>query len=347
MKILRPYINEIRTSGAFHTNSPLLKELKRLYDVTELVIPGDISSEDYANILREYDVVLTMWGSKLIPPELGTNPGNLKYVCNITGSLKRYVPQEIIDSPYIQVTNWGDAPAFEIAEGAFSLMMTMLKDIPYFIDCARKGLDRPGTDTRRVGTLFNTRVGIYGVGAIGRKFIDMLRPFKPEIFAFDPYVSQENMPEGVKKVDTMEELFSLAQILVVHAGLCDETRGSIKKEHLALLPDGALFINTARGGIVEEPALIAEIISGRIRAGLDVMDTSLNPKNGDMPAIDDPVRQVSNAVFSGHHIGGGEWGSDPEVLSFASLNCLENIRRFSCGEPLKFVMDAARYKLST
>ncbi len=347
MKILRPYVNEIRVAGAYNTNSPLLKELKRLYDVTEIVVPADMPGEEFAEILREYDVVLTMWGSKQIPPELGTNPGNLKYVCNITGSLKRYVPQEIIDSPYIQVTNWGDAPAFEIAEGAFSLMMTMLKDIPYFIDCARKNLDRPGTDTRRVGTLYNTRVGIYGVGSIGRKFIEMLRPFMPEIYAFDPYVSQEQMPEGVTKVNTMEELFSKSQILVVHAGLCEETKGSIRKEHLALLPDGALFINTARGGIVEESALIAEIMSGRIRAGLDVMDTALNPTNGDMPGIDDPVRQVNNAVFSGHHIGGGSWGSDPEALSFAALNCLENIRRFSNGEPLKFVMDADRYKLST
>jgi len=135
--------------------------------------------------------------------------------------------------------------------------------------------------------------------------------------------------------------------LVVHASLCEETRKSITKELLALLPDGALFINTARGAIVDEPALIDEIMSGRIRAGLDVMDHSINPKNGDMPAFDDPVRQVSNAVFTGHHIGGDDWSKNPENLDFTSLNCLENLKLFSEGKPLKFVMDVERYKKSS
>lgn len=345
MKILKTYKTEDLQFGSFGVNSLLVKEIRKHFDLTEVVLKPDYTDEEYAELIRGYDVLLTMWGSAPVPVELATNPGNLKYICNITGSVRKWISQEIIESPYITVTNWGDAAAYGIAEGAFTLMLTMLKDIPYFIDCARKNLDRPGTDTRRVGTLFNTRIGIFGLGAIGRKFVDMIRPFSPEIYAFDPYV--DVMPEGVTKAETKEELFSKSQILVVHAALCDETRGSITKELLAMLPDGALFINTARGGIVDEPALIAEIMSGRIRAGLDVMDYRLNPENGDMPAIDDPVRQVSNAVFTGHHIATGSWGRDATKLSFTGINCFENLKRFEKGEPLKFVMDLNRYLKST
>lgn len=345
MKILKTYKSESRLYSAYGTDSLLLKEIKKRYDLTEFVIPSDMTDSEFAEIIRGYDVILTMWGNRAIPEELAENPGNLKYICNITGELKKWVGEKLIESHHISVTNWGDAPAFEIAEASFTLLMTMLKDIPYFIECARNNLDRPGSDTRRVGTLFNTRVGIYGLGAIGKKFVDMLRPFMPEIYAYDPYV--ENMPDGVNKVNTLKELFKKSQILVVHAALCDETKGSITKDLLALLPDGALFINTARGAIVDEVALLEEITSGRIRAGLDVMDRSLNPENGDMPAIDDPVRQVSNAVFTGHHLGGSTWGSNPDVLSFAEINCLDNLERFSKGEPLKFVMTPERYKLST
>lgn len=183
------------------------------------------------------------------------------------------------------------------------------------------------------------------MGVIGRKFVEFICPYMPEMYAYDPYV--ENMPEGVTKVDSLEELFSKSQIMVIHAFLCEETIGSVTKELLAMLPDGAVLVNTARGPIIDEPALLEEIKSGRIRAGLDVMDQTLNPGNGDMPAIDDPVRQVSNAVFTGHHIGGNEWSIDPEKLDFSAYNCYKNLVHFANGEPLEFVIDIDRYNRMT
>lgn len=347
MKILKAYKNEqaMNAFDAYGSPSPVIKAIRKLYDLDEVLLEPDYNEADYAEIIRKYDVLLTSWSAPHVPNELADNPGNLKYICNITGSIGGWIDEEIVDSPHITITNWGDAAGYGIAEGAVALLMTMLKDIPNFIDYARKDLDRPNTDERRVGTLFNTRVGIYGMGYIGRRFVEYLRPFNPDIYAFDPYV--ETMPEGVTKVATIDELFKTSQVIAIHAGVTPETVGSITKEHLAMLPDGAVFINTARGRIVDEPALLAEIKSGRIRAGLDVMDQRLNPENADMPAIDDPVRFVSNAVFTGHHIGGNEWGRDPEDLDYSSLNCLANLERFSKGEPLQFVIDLDRFHKMT
>lgn len=347
MKILKAYKNEkdMNEFKAFGSPSPLMKAIRNLYDLDEILLEPGYDEAEYAETIRKYDVLLTGWGAPHVPNELADNPGNLKYICNITGSVGGWIDAPIVESPHLVVTNWGDAAGYGIAEGAVALLMTMLKDIPYFISCARENKDRPGTDTRRVGTLFNTRVGIYGMGYIGRRFVEYLRPFMPEMYAYDPYV--ENMPEGVTKVNSIDELFSISQIIAIHAGLSPETTGSVTKEHLAMLPDGAIFINTARGPIVDEPALIAEIMSGRIRAGLDVMDQRLNPENADMPAIDDPVRHVSNAVFTGHHIGGNEWGRDPEKLDFTGINCMANLERFAKGEPLQFIIDIDRYNKMT
>lgn len=338
LKILRAYKKEDDKYMVYGTNSPLFREIRKLYDLDELVLPENYTDAEYADIIRKYDVLLTMWRSPGVPAELADNPGNLKLVCNITGSVRGWIGEEIAASPYITLTNWGDAPAFGVAEGALSLLVSVMKDIPLAIEHAQNNGISAHPD-RRPCSLYGMRIGIYGMGAIARKFVDMLKPFDAEISAFDPYVSV--MPEGVKKVNTLEELFKTSQAVVVHAGLSDETIGSVTKELLSLLPDGGIIINTARGKIIDMEALIAELSSGRLRAGLDVMSPE------DWPPEDAPIRQMTNVIMTGHFIANPIWGVDPEKLDFTAINCLDNLKLMSEGKPLKFVMDVERYRRST
>ncbi len=340
MKILRAYKTEGDRRAAYGTNSTLFQEIRKKYDLTEIVLEEGYDVAEYANIIRQYDVLLTMWRSPRVPDELADNPGNLKLICNITGSVGGWIGEKIIESPHITVTNWGDAPAFGVAEGAFALMMAVMKDIPLSIEHAQNNGISAHPD-RKLGSLYKMRIGIYGLGAIGRKFVDMLAPFMPVVFAYDPYVPQENMPESVTKVDTLEELFSKSQIMVIHAGLSDETRGSVTKEHLAMLPDGGIIINTARGAIINPEALRAELESGRLRAGLDVMSPQDWPEEGD------PIRQWKNVIMTGHFIANPIWGVDPDKLDFTEINCLETLELFSEGKPLKFIIDIDRYRRMT
>lgn len=338
MKILKTYKAEEDRLIAYGTNSPLLKEIRKNYDLTEVVLEPDYNEAEYAELIRRYDVLLTMWKSPRVPAEIAKNPGNLKLVCNITGSVRNWIGEEIVECPQISVTNWGDAPAFGVAEGAFALLVTMLKDIPLSIEHAQNNGISCAPD-RRSGSLYGLKIGIYGMGAIARKFVDMLKPFESNLSAFDPYVDE--MPEGVKKVSSLEELFKTSHVIVVHAGLSPETTNSVTKELLALLPDGGIIINTARGKIIDQNALMDELSTGRLRAGLDVMAPE------DWPAEDAPIRQMKNVVLTGHFIANPVWGVDPEKLDFTALNCLENLKLFSEGKPLKFVMDVERYRRST
>lgn len=346
MRILKAYKDKHRMENvAYSANSPLVKELRKHYEVDEVVLEPDYKEEDYANLIRQYDVLLTMWFSPHVPNELAENPGNLKYICHITGGMGGTIDPPIIKSPKIQVTNWGDAAGYSVAEGAVSLLMTMLKEIPLVITHAQENKDYPTAEEHRCTSLRNKRVGIYGMGYIGREFVRYLRPFMPKIYSYDPYVA--NMPEGVEKVNTMEELFSKSQILVVHAGLCEETRHTVTKELLALMPDGGIVINTARGAIMCEDALFEEVRSGRLRAGLDVLDTAAHPESHDLPTLDDPIRHCSNAVFTAHHASGENWSNDPTKLDFVALNCIKNLKHFENGEPLEFVIDIDRYNRMT
>lgn len=159
-----------------------------------------------------------------------------------------------------------DTRAFYIAEGAFAMMHAMMKDI----SLAMKHVQNDGLGDypdRRSASLHFTRVCIYGMNDVGRQFLEFIRPYRAEIYAYDPAV--KDMPEGVTKVDSLEELFATAQILVIAADLCEETKGSVTAELLAKLIDGAIIVHPGSELIIDMNALVTELESNRLRAALD------------------------------------------------------------------------------
>jgi phosphoglycerate dehydrogenase-like enzyme len=129
---------------------------------------------------------------------------------------------------------------------------------------------------------------------------------------------------------------------VICAALSDETRQSITADLLALLPRHGVIINTARGGIVDQDALFAELESGRLRAGLDVLEPDRLP-------ADHPARTWKNCIFSAHEINRG-WptdGGEPTTLAPMHKVCIENLIAFAEGNPIRFEMDLERYRRST
>jgi len=331
-----PHTYRMTTEGLF------IDGLRQLGDYIDLTVRGDIPSTELASIIRQYDVLLTMWDNIPIPAELAEDNGRLRYICNITGSLKAWIPPEIIASEKITVSNWGDLPANCVAEGAFTLLLAMLKSLPSYVINIRRGhWDLPFV--HKNGSLDGLRLGMYGVGVIGRRFIEMCRPFNPVIYIYDPYINE--LPESCIRANSLEELFDASQALSIHAALSPETYKSITAELLARLPDDAIIINTARGGIFDQQALFNELESGRLRAGLDVLDEegelydSLSPEH--------PARHWENCLLTAHSISIDHWGRDAYSYEAMYDRALENITRFSRGEPVKYIMDIERYNKST
>jgi phosphoglycerate dehydrogenase-like enzyme len=305
------------------------------YGEFDLVDDGvNLSDEEVIASLRDVEVAVVGWDARPLPAALARDPGRLRYVCCYSGTIRSLVPLELIEAG-ILVSNWGDHPANGVAEGAMALLLAVMKEFPAAIRTARE--DGWGLKTRTRSTLVDTAVGIYGCGVIARRFIELLRPFGARIHLYDPYV--ESLPGGCTRCGSLAELCDESEVLVIHAGLSDETQGSLRADHLARLPDGGIVINTARGGIVDQDALFAELVAGRLRAGLDVLEP-------DFLAAGHPVRSLENVLLSFHQAEQSTWPRRPG-LSPMQQRCLENLARFAEGETPAWLFDADRYHRST
>ena len=124
---------------------------------------------------------------------------------------------------------------------------------------------------------YGRTVGVIGASRIGRRVIELLRPFDLEVYLFDPYVDAATAAElGVRLVD-LDTLMRTCDIVTVHAPANSQTNRLVGAEQLALMRDGATLINTARGSLVDTYALIDHLEAGRLYAVLDVTDPSRYP----------------------------------------------------------------------
>ena len=315
------------------------RAVRELGDLEIIENGGAMAEGDLVSRIQDAEVLLTDWGSAPVPLAIAKAPGRLRYICCVTGTIRRIIPVEIIEAG-IPVTNWGDATSREVAEAALTLLLATVKNLPGRIRIIREGgWDIP--DDFRSGVMELMTVGVYGCGSIARRFIDMLRPLGPKVLVFDPYA--RSLPEGVTRVNSLEELFSRSDAVAIHAGLTPETTGSVTAKHLAMLRDGGVLINTARGEIVDQDALLREVESGRLRAGIDVLRRRRGSP-ADLPP-EHPARQWDSLILTAHCLSNpSPW---PQTLQAMHRVCLDNLRRYIAGEPLRFAMDRARYELST
>ncbi|MBT3275276.1 MAG: hypothetical protein HN368_19130, partial [Spirochaetales bacterium] len=243
-----------------------VEELAKIGELVIIENGENLSDDDKVALLKRADVAITGWDSSPLPAAIVDSPGTLRYVCNVTGEMSAFVPVEIISSD-ILVSNWGDTPAISIAEGTVALLLAVLKDMHrQVMEIRDDGWNLSHEETG--GTLYDAAVGVYGCGAIGRRFLNLIMPFGSRLLFFDPYC--KDIPEGCGQVHTLRELFEKSEIVIICAGLTVETRGSVTAELLAMLPRHGVVINTARGAIIDQDALFSELESGRLRAGLDV-----------------------------------------------------------------------------
>jgi phosphoglycerate dehydrogenase-like enzyme len=175
----------------------------------------------------------------------------------------------------------------------------------------------------------NKVVGVVGASRIGRRVIELLRPFDLEVVLYDPYVDEDGAAElGVRLLE-LDDLVAQADVVTLHAPLLDSTRHMLDAHRLSRLRDGAVLVNTARGGLVDTHALERELASGRIDAVIDVTDPETLP-------ADSPVYDLPN-VFLTPHIAGA---AGTEVARMADL-AIDEIERYLDGRPLRFQVDAS------
>lgn len=314
----------------------LITEIQRIPGL-ELEIDTDWSPDAPARLaerIRQADVLILSRQPR-VPDELASNPGRLKYICYLHGSVQGVLGLPIIQSR-IQVTNWGDATGRGLATSSFVLLTACLNDLHRRIMAVRRGGGR-GIESVG-GWVDGLRIGVYGYGFAGKAFVDLALRLGAHVRVYDPFA--QGVPDCCTRVNTLPELFDGIQALVIHAALTDETKGSVTAELLAKLPDQGVVVNTARGAIIDQDALFAELKSGRLRAGLDVLSPD------DLPE-DHEARTWENLIWTCHRFYSTGWPGEVGPPSRRDEVVLENLRNFVQGKPLNFVIDEKRYALMT
>lgn len=194
------------------------------------------------------------------------------------------------------------ANAVSVAEHTIALMLTVTKQILPLDDSLRCGRwEKPGFSGYEVA---RKNLGLLGMGSIAQETARIAKGLNMTLFGYDPYADDALFEQfSVQRCATVEELLAHSQILSLHSPLTDETRQIINQDTIAKMPSGSYIVNTARGGLIDEQALVAAIESKHLAgAGLDTF--AVEP-----PAADHPFFQQKNIVVTPHIAGVTNEGS--------------------------------------
>ena len=244
---------------------------------------------------------------------------------------------------HVTICNAHGAHNVSTAEWVVAAVLAMLKYFPQYLDLQRAGVwkrrfEAPKHYAQITGDvseiyppvmldeLTGKRVLLVGYGAIGEEIERMLAPFEVEILRVAR--SPRTEPE-VHAASELDDLLPRAEVVVLVLPATQETRGLIGARQLALLRQGALLLNAARGPVVDTDALVEALNAGRIRAAIDVTDPEPLPEGH-------PLWKCPNLLLT-PHVG----ASSPQFSPRALRTAAGELRRYMKGEPLKNVVQAA------
>ena len=208
----------------------------------------------------------------------------------------------------------------EVSDHAVALMLTLIRKTAYLSRLLREGIWDPAK-ARPIPRLKDLTLCLYGLGGISSRFATKAKAFGMHVAAYDPFLPAEYFEQmGVERIAEEDELFRRADVLSVHLPLNKSTAKIINAEKLAMMKPTAIFLNLARGGLVDEEALIKALQEGKLGgAGLDVLAD-------EFPSMDNPLFQMDNIIVS-PHIAYYSEGSDVDLRNYAInqvIGALEN-----------------------
>jgi phosphoglycerate dehydrogenase-like enzyme len=229
------------------------------------------------------------------------------------------------------VTHSNDSLAEAVAEFTLGAFIAMRRQIVFSSERFRQGL--PSLPFTSMRELPGSVIGIIGASAIGRRVMDLLRPWGVTVLLNDPYCSAQTAAVYNAHLVDLDTLMRTSDIVSLHAPITPETIHMLRTEHFAAMKDGALFVNTARGVLVDHDALLKELQTGRISALLDVTDpTEPLPRES-------AFFQLENCAVLPHIAG-----ASLEARQRQGNYVAEDVLRYIQGENLRYGVPPERWK---
>jgi len=273
-----------------------------------------------ADALAGFDVLVAMRERTRFPASQIGKLTDLKFLVT-TGMRNGAIDMDAAQARGIDVagTDMLPYPAFE---HAWALILSLVKEVPKEDRAMKSGGWQEGFG---VGLKGKT-LGIVGLGKLGAQAAGVGQAFGMEVIAWSQNLTAERCAEVGVKLATKQEMFATADVITIHMVLSDRSRGLVGAEDLARMKPSAFLVNTSRGPIVDEVALIDTLENRRIAgAGLDVFDVEPLP-------LDHPLRGFDNTVLTGHtgYVIG-------ELYAMVYAQAVENINTWLAGAPTRLL----------
>lgn len=305
-----------------------MASLRERFEVLAWTDPTAIPEDVLQTWVQEADAILCSVGNPITAQTIARASRGLRVISTISVGVD-HIDLVAATSAGIPVGHTPDVLTDSTADMALALMLACTRRIPEVDRWVRSGgwtgAWSPGMLLGR--DLSRSTVGIVGLGPIGLAVAQRLRGFGAKVIAWN------RTPKDIADIECVEldELFERSDIVSVHAAMTTETYHLVSAERLAKLKDGAILINTARGGLIDEPALVRELVAGRLTAGLDVFER-------EPLSADSPLMSLENVVLA-PHLGSATAATRQAMLERALINLIAGLE----GSPLPFCVNPEVY----
>jgi phosphoglycerate dehydrogenase-like enzyme len=298
-----------------------LHRLQTVANIDPGVVLSDLRSARSRAALARAEIILSGWGCPPVDEAVLRAAPALRAIVHAGGGVKGHVTPACWERG-ILVSTAAAANAVPVAEYTLAMILLANKDIRRMAKAyeQRRGRVDLLAEFPGVGNYGKT-VGIIGASRVGRRVVELLRPFALDVLVSDPYLDERAAERLGAELRELDELLTASDVVSVHAPALPSTRHLIDARRLALLRDGATLINAARGSLIDQDALVAELVSGRIDAVIDVTEPEVLPP-------DSPLYELPNVVLTPHVAG----ALGVEVLRLGD-SAIDEIGRYAVGEP--------------
>jgi len=296
---------------------------------------AQFGSPDYRAALKEADYVIG-FGDPAMNDEFFKSAPKLKLIQLMSAGYDR-CDVEAARRARVPISNNGGANAIAVAEHAMLLMMAVSRRLIWQHTNVAAGRWR-GNDPFSAGLLelHDKTLGIIGLGTIGKKVARFAKAFNMHVFYYDTVRLSEDQEDALGvRFRLMHEVIRMADVLSLHVPLIPSTKHMIGARELGMMKPTSILVNTCRGPVIDEPALIAHLSAGKIAgAGLDVFDQ-------EPPPVDNPLFSLPNVVLTAHLAGPT---ADNQHTRFR--NAFDNVQRVARGEKPLWVIPELRELLA-
>jgi len=306
--------------------------LSSFANVGKNITSHPLSEPELSASIKNADGVIVGWGDNGLSEKNLEDAEKLKIIGVIGASVKKVHP-EFAFKKGITIVNTARVIGNYVAEHTLAFMLCWLRRIVYFDkrmkagDFSEKSWDDISvTSSWNAGSYLTGKdIGIVGMGIIGKRLVELLKPFKVKIRAYSPHFPQDEAKSLGVELTSLEGVLRCSDIVSIHAGLRKDTFHLIGERELNLMREGTILINTARGDIVDEKALISVLKQKKIYAALDVYSKEPLPK-------DSPLRELENVILTPHTAGPHIGGYSKEIRQQVGFSIAKDFKLFFSGK---------------